>query len=126
MHWYFDVIRKYVDFSGRARRSEYWYFALFNLIILVPLALLSGVTAGGKADNPFAWLYVLYVLAILLPSIGVNVRRLHDIGKSGWWIFIGLIPFIGGLMLLIWHCMDSEPETNRYGPNPKTPILPTA
>ena len=120
MHWYVDVLKKYADFSGRARRSEYWFFALFNTIVMLALLFIGWLIDGDAAQGPGQWLYFLYLLAVLLPSLAVNVRRLHDIGKSGWYVLIALIPFIGPILVLIWHCMDSDPGTNQYGPNPKT------
>ena len=99
---------KYATFSGRARRSEYWYFTLFNLI-------LSGVVSIFKIQI----LVTLVSLALLLPGLGVGVRRLHDIGKSGWYLLIGLIPVVGAILLIVWYCRDSDPGSNAYGPNPK-------
>ncbi len=99
---------KYATFSGRARRSEYWYFTLFNLI-------LSGVVSIFKIQI----LVTLVSIALLLPGLGVGVRRLHDIGKSGWYLLIGLIPVVGAILLIVWYCRDSDPGSNAYGPNPK-------
>ncbi|TKD70009.1 DUF805 domain-containing protein [Pseudalkalibacillus hwajinpoensis] len=113
MNWYIKGLKDYVNFNGRARRKEYWMFTLFNIIISVILSLLESVV--GLA--PF--LTTIYSLFILLPSLAVTVRRLHDTGRSGWWILIGLIPFIGGIVLLVFACLDSELKENRFGPNPK-------
>ncbi|MEU6197456.1 DUF805 domain-containing protein [Streptomyces sp. NPDC047061] len=112
MNWYVDVLKKYVVFSGRARRKEYWMFALINLVIAIVLAVV------GNAIH-FAALAAIYNLAVLLPSLGVAVRRLHDTGRSGWSILIGIIPLVGWIILLVWLASDSKPEDNQYGANPK-------
>ena len=100
---------KYVDFSGRARRSEYWYFVLLNVIVCTACNLLG-----------LAVLNALYSLAVLLPGLAVAVRRLHDTGRSGLMILLILIPFAGAIILLVWFCADSESGSNQYGPNPKS------
>src|SRR5688500_8500448 len=93
MQWYLKVLRQYVDFNGRARRTEYWMFALFTIIISIVLGLLDlmlGLTFVEGSTS--GWLGLIYGLATLLPSLGVGVRRLHDTGRSGWWLLIGLVP----------------------------------
>ncbi len=114
---------KYVDFSGRARRSEYWYFVLFNLIVSFVLSLAANMTGGGPYGdggfNLFQAAASLYSLAALLPGIAVSVRRLHDIGKSGWYYLIYFIPVVGVILLLVWMCRDSDYGDNAYGPSPK-------
>ncbi len=132
MHYYIDVLKKYFVFSGRSRRAEYWYFMLFNFIVLFVLGMIQFFVAlsGG---NPMivSVIYWLYYLAILIPTLAVSVRRLHDIGKSGWMILINLIPIIGAIWFLVLTCFDSTEGNNEYGPNPKTsssvnpPIAPT-
>jgi uncharacterized membrane protein YhaH (DUF805 family) len=126
MNWYLAVLRKYADFNGRARRSEYWYFTLFTLIAVVVLALVGAlldmVTGTTQTAMWINALVGLYWLAVLLPSLGVTVRRLHDTGRSGWWIFIAFVPFVGGIILLIFECLDSVGD-NQYGPNPKGSAL---
>lgn len=113
MNWYLDVIKnKYFNFDGRARRTEYWMFTLFNIIAIVVLAVIDSFI--GKPI-----LQGLYMLAILLPALGVTVRRLHDTGRSGWWILVSFVPFIGGLILLVFTVLDSQPGDNQYGANPK-------
>ena len=119
MNWYLEVLKKYAVFSGRARRKEYWMFFLFNLIITLVLALIDSLTGTFSSQAGLGLLSGLYSLAVLIPSIAVTVRRLHDTGRSGWWILIGLIPVIGGIILLIFMVLDSEPGENQYGPNPK-------
>jgi len=111
--YYLDVLKfKYAQFFGRARRSEFWYFALFNFIVSLGLGMIDAFTGLGFLSS-------VYGLAVLVPSLAVGVRRLHDTGKSGWWILIGLIPFIGWIVLIVFYLQDSQPFTNRYGPNPK-------
>lgn len=119
MNFYLEVLKKYAVFSGRARRKEYWMFFLFNLIITVVLALIDGLTGTLSSQSGLGLLSGLYSLAVLIPSIAVTVRRLHDTGRSGWWILIGLIPIIGTIVLLIFMVLDSQPSENQYGPNPK-------
>ena len=107
------VLQKYCDFKGRARRSEYWWFELGYCI-------LSGVLSGlGQNSMIFSVISGIVSLALLLPALGVSVRRLHDIGKSGWWLLIELIPVVGLIIIIVWQCKDSEPGDNQYGPNPK-------
>ncbi len=113
MSWYVQVLKKYVVFGGRARRKEYWYFALFNLIFALVLGVIDGLV------GTYSVLSSLYSLAVLLPAIGVSVRRLHDTGRSGWWLFIGLIPLIGAIILLVYMVSDSQAGTNEYGASPK-------
>ena len=126
MNWYLKVIKQYADFEGRARRQEYWMFALINAIISFTLLGLAIVSAGVSNNDIgatlamlFYALYGLYSLFILIPGIAVLVRRLHDIGKSGGWFFISFIPLIGGIWLLVLLVTDSQSGKNEYGPNPK-------
>ena len=112
MNWYLDVLKKYTVFSGRAQRAEYWYFALFNIIISLVLGFMDGLVGTGGV------LYGIYLLAVLLPSIAVGIRRLHDTDRSGWWLLLVLIP-LAGLVLLVFMVFDSKPGENQYGPNPK-------
>ena len=128
--WKKVVFENYANFSGRARRSEYWYFTLFNIIIFVPLVILFVVFAesGGNSEAIsliFMLFFIVVALALLIPSIAVAVRRLHDTGKSGWWYILGVIPvvsYVGGIVLLVFYCMDGEPNSNKWGPNPKLAI----
>ncbi|ATF11314.1 DUF805 domain-containing protein [Brevibacillus sp. HB1.2] len=113
MHWYTSVLKKYVAFEGRARRQEYWMFTLFNIIVSMVIALVDYLIGTGSI------LGMIYSLAVLLPSLSVTARRLHDTGKSGWWILLSFIPLIGAIVLLIFLCKDGEGD-NKYGANPKT------
>jgi uncharacterized membrane protein YhaH (DUF805 family) len=122
MNCYLEVLKKYAVFSGRARRKEYWMFFLFNLIITLVLALIDSLTGTFSSQAGLGLLSGLYSLAVLIPSIAVTVRRLHDTGRSGWWILLGLIPVIGGIILLIFMVLDSQPGENQYGPDPKAAL----
>lgn len=120
MNWFITALKKYATFSGRSQRSEYWYFLLFYLIIYLVLAVVDGITGSFSAKSGIGLLTGLFSFAMLLPGLSVAVRRLHDTGRSGWWIFIGLIPLIGGIVLIVFLVQDSEAGANRFGGNPKT------
>lgn len=120
MDWYIQVWKKYAVFSGRARRKEYWYFALFNTLVLIGLAVIDGILRGVPIYRVATLvLLILYYLAVIIPAFAVSVRRLHDTGHSGWWMCIGFIPLIGAIILLAFHATDSQPGENRYGASPK-------
>ena len=112
MNWYMAVLKKYADFSGRARRKEFWMFVLFNFIIAVVLGVVDSMIG-------IPVLGLIYTLGVLIPSIAVGARRLHDIGRTGWWQLIAFVPFIGVIVLIIFFVLDSNPGDNQYGPNPK-------
>lgn len=119
MKYFLYCLQHYADFNGRARRSEYWYYTLFNFLIYIACVVLALLLAIAT-DNPgFIALAYLWGLATLLPTIAVCVRRLHDTGKSGWFYLTVLIPLVGGILMLVWMCTDSELGHNGYGPNPK-------
>ena len=120
MEWYLAVLKKYLVFTGRATRTEYWMFALFNVIISIVLSIIGYVVVGGNGQSALS---SLYSLAVLLPSLGVSVRRLHDTNRSGWWLLISLVPIIGIIVLIVFLVQDSDPGDNRYGPNPKAPAI---
>lgn len=109
---------KYAVFSGRARRSEYWWFYLFCVIVQTVLS----IGQRTSSHTLFELLGGLVGLALLLPELGVGVRRLHDGDRSGWWILIGLIPLIGTIVLLVFLIKDGTPGDNRFGPSPKYPV----
>ncbi|WP_179336059.1 DUF805 domain-containing protein [Winogradskyella costae] len=120
MEWYLKVVKdNYANFTGRARRQEYWMFVLFNLIFVIGVAVVSGVLTALTDVAAFASLYVIYVLGIIIPSLAVAVRRLHDVGKSGWFYFISLIPLIGGIWLIILFATEGDKGPNSYGADPK-------
>ena len=108
-----SCFNKYADFNGRSPRAEYWYFALFNVAVVMVLAVLGAII--GKL---FMYVYYAYVLAILVPSSAVSIRRMHDIGRSGWWVLISLVPFIGSIWYIVLAALPSQLGPNQYGPNP--------
>jgi uncharacterized membrane protein YhaH (DUF805 family) len=107
-----SVLTNYAKFDGRARRSEYWYFFLFNIIV----SIVAGVIDAAIGSPVLA---IIVTLALLVPGIAVGCRRLHDIGKSGWWLLIGLVPLVGAILLIVWFATDSKPAGDKYGPSPK-------
>ncbi len=109
------LTKKYATFSGRARRSEYWWFALFAAIVGVVLQVLAATTYSGV----FTMLYWVFAIAIFIPGIAVTTRRLHDTGRSGWWQLIQLIPIIGSIVMLVFTVSDGQPGPNAYGPQVK-------
>ena len=119
MSWYLEVLKKYAVFSGRSRRAEYWYFVLFNIIVGVVLALIDMLLGTFSAAGNIGLLSGIYSLAVLIPTLAVLVRRLHDIDRTGWWILINLIPLIGTIVLLVFALTPGTPGSNRYGPDPK-------
>lgn len=119
MNWYLKVLKQYADFSGRARRKEYWMFVLFNMIFAIVAAILDNVLGIAMEGTGYGPLYGIYALAVLIPGLAVAVRRLHDVGKSGWMILIALIPLVGAIWLLVLLVTDSNPGKNQYGQNPK-------
>ncbi|MGW1198048.1 DUF805 domain-containing protein [Streptomyces sp. NPDC002536] len=117
MHWFVDVLKKYAVFSGRARRQEYWMFTLISIVISIVLTVADAVLGTNSVIG------TVFSLAILLPSLAVTVRRLHDTDRSGWWVLFGLIPVVGWIVLLVFMCLDTVPQHNKYGLSPKQ--LPT-
>lgn len=116
MNWYLHALKNYATFSGRATRSEFWFFMLFNIIISICLGIIGLLFDERNVLSGI--LQAIYSLAVLIPNIAVASRRLHDINKSGWWQLIIIIPLIGAILLLIYYCTDSK-EDNKYGMNPK-------
>lgn len=122
MKWYLKVVRdNYANFKGRARREEYWMFVLFNCLFIIGVAMISGTLATLTDTEAFFGLYVIYLLGIIIPSIAVVVRRLHDVNKSGWFYFIALIPLIGSIWLLVLLLTEGDKGPSQYGPDPKNP-----
>ena len=130
MKWFLKCLKQYADFSGRARRREYWFFQLFNLIFFIVIILGLGLIANALGANNsitpefglntiIGLLIIFYVLALTIPSIAVTIRRLHDTGNSGWMLFISLIPLIGPIWLFILYVKNSQPGENKWGTNPK-------
>ncbi len=114
------LVKKFVSFSGRARRSEYWYFTLFSLIVSMAASIIGGMLFVHH-EGDVNLLSSLLSLVLFLPGLGVAIRRLHDIGKSAWWYLIIFVPMIGWIILLVFMCKDSFPGPNQYGPSPKYP-----
>ena len=115
--YYLEVLKKYTVFSGRARRAEFWWFTLISWVISLVLQAIDNVvgTGGGLSG--------LYSLGVLLPSIGVAIRRLHDTDRSGWWLLLVLIPILGWIALLVFYFQDGDPQPNQYGPSPKYQLM---
>lgn len=112
MKWFFAALKNYADFNGRARRKEYWMFTLFAVLSCTLTLFLDTVT--GKPIFS-----ALLMLALVIPSFAVTVRRLHDTGRSGWYFLLSFIPIAGPIVLFVFNVSDSRPGTNAYGPNPK-------
>lgn len=120
MNYYFDVLKKYTQFDGRSGRAEYWYFFLFNILISI------GIHSVAALLNPaLVYLGTIYSIGVFLPSLAVGFRRLHDTGKSAWWILISLIPIIGALVLLFFLIQKGDVGENKYGADPKGKPTPT-
>ncbi len=119
MNWYLKVINNYRDFGARSRRKEYWMFVLFNIMFSTGAILLDNFFDVTWSDRAYGPLYSLYGLIIILPNLAVLVRRLHDVGKSGWFLLVVLIPVIGFFWLLVLLLTDSNQGENEYGVNPK-------
>jgi uncharacterized membrane protein YhaH (DUF805 family) len=119
MEWATLPLRKYADFSGRARRKEYWMFGLLVVIVSLVVGVIEGVMGLGGTVGTYGPLSLLFLAAILVPSLAVGARRLHDTGRSGWWLLIGLVPIIGSIVLLIFFVLDGNDGPNEYGPDPK-------
>lgn len=124
MKWYLKVLKNYKNFKGRASRSEFWFFALFNFIFSLLAMVIDNIFNTTIQLNyglalPYGYIFLIYSFLAVLPGLAVAVRRLHDISKSGWMYFICLIPIIGSIWLLILFCSDSVLERNKWGEYPK-------
>ena len=129
MEWYLKVMRdNYTNFSGRARRKEYWMFTLVYVIILIACTVLDNVLGTvfmidggplGEISMGYGWVYTICGLVHFVPGLALVVRRLHDLGKSGWFYLIILFPIIGALVLLVFFCIEGQKEDNKWGPDPK-------
>ncbi|HAN21487.1 MAG TPA: DUF805 domain-containing protein [Clostridiales bacterium] len=126
MQWYIKCFKNYTNFNGRARRKEYWMFILFNIIFSILATILDSVLDTPVITRTFyretGIIYILYSFIIFIPSLAVTVRRLHDIGKSGWWYFIIFIPLVGAIWMLILMCTEGQCGDNLYGPDPKNTV----
>jgi uncharacterized membrane protein YhaH (DUF805 family) len=128
MKYYLQVLKNYAGFIGRARRSEYWYFVLFNLIFAVIAMIIDNLLDTtfkfdlgeyGSTSLPYGYVYIAYALVVFIPGLAVSVRRLHDVGKSGWFLLVSLIPLAGAIWLLVILCTEGENRPNAYGEDPK-------
>jgi uncharacterized membrane protein YhaH (DUF805 family) len=126
MNWFIECITKnYANFSGRARRKEYWMYGLFYVLFMLILVIASAVICAMMEMNPLEinrvviFIVICAYLALLIPTLAVLVRRLHDINKSGWWCLISFVPYVGIIILFIFALLDSTPGRNQYGENPK-------
>ncbi len=118
MKYYVMAFKNFFQFKGRANRSEYWYFVLFNIIFAVAAIVADNVLSLTFAESPYGIIYSLYALAALIPGLAVTVRRLHDVDKSGWYILISLIPIVGSIILLVALIKEGTRGENQYGPDP--------
>lgn len=122
MNWYLEALRKYAVFDGRARRMEYWMFVLINCLIVVVLSVVDTVVGVFSLGNSVGALTGLYWLVVLVPSVAVTVRRLHDTDRSGWWALLALLPVLGTIVLFVFCVLDGTPGPNRFGENPKAVV----
>jgi uncharacterized membrane protein YhaH (DUF805 family) len=122
MSWYLEALKNYAVFSGRSRRKEYWYFVLCNVIVSLVLSGLDALLGTFSSSANLGLLSGIYALAIIIPTLAVSVRRLHDIDRTGWWVLIHLVPVIGSIVLLVFAVLDGTPGENRFGSNPKGSI----
>jgi uncharacterized membrane protein YhaH (DUF805 family) len=116
--WATRPLKKYADFSGRAPRAEYWWFYLLIIIGYIVATILDSLLGLDGAVGPYGIVTALFGLAVLIPSIAVGARRLHDTDRSGWWLLIGLIPLIGAIVLLVFFVLPGTQGSNRFGPDP--------
>ena len=120
LDWALMPLRRYTDFSGRSRRKEYWSFLLGVVVVTILLTIIEGaVGLSGMIAGAYGPLTALFFLGIIVPSIAVQVRRFHDQDKSGWWVLIGLVPLLGGLIVLVFMFLEGTRGPNRFGPDPK-------
>ena len=125
MNWYLEVLtKKYATFEGRARRKEYWSFVLVNFVILMVLVAVDNAIGTFSGTARIGLLSGIFVLAVFIPGIAVTVRRMHDTNRSGWWVMLNCLPYLGSLVVMVLACLDSQPGGNRYGPNPKGVLGP--
>ncbi|MEO6389020.1 MAG: DUF805 domain-containing protein [Croceibacterium sp.] len=122
MEWMLMPLRRYAEFSGRSQRMEYWMYTLFIVVLSIVTNIVETVLGiNGMVAGLYGPLTVLLLLATLIPSIAVGIRRLHDTDRSGWWLLIVLVPIIGAIVLLVFYVMDGTEGSNRFGPDPKEP-----
>lgn len=117
--WYVKVLKMYAVFSGRARRKEYWFFVLFNLLASMTLGFADRLVGTYNQSSGYGLLSSIYLMATFLPALAVTVRRYHDTNRSGWWVLIWFVPLVGIIVHLVFALKDSQPGPNQYGRNPK-------
>lgn len=127
MDWMLMPYRRYADFNGRSQRKEYWMFLLLFLIVYaVGLTIMLAGGFGGSEPGPLFWLggalLAIFVIGSFIPSLAVQVRRFHDQDKSGWFVLLNFIPYIGGIIVLVFMCLEGTRGPNRFGPDPKDPV----
>ena len=125
MQYYIKALKKYAEFEGRTTRKEFWMFVLFHVLIMIGLMILDNLLGLADSRSGYGVLTGLYGLAVFIPGLAISMRRLHDIGKSGWWLLLNFIPLIGPLVLIVFYVIDSEKGSNEYGPNPKSEMTQT-
>ncbi|SFQ66912.1 DUF805 domain-containing protein [Hymenobacter arizonensis] len=123
MQQYLQALRNYAVFTGRARRKEYWMFVLFNMLFAFAAAIADNIIGFSIGGLGYGYIYMLYTLAMIVPGISIGVRRLHDVGKSGWFMLILFIPLIGAIWLLVLACTEGTQGDSEYGPDPKAPAF---
>ena len=127
MEWMLMPLKRYADFSGRSRRKEYWMFVLGVFIAAIVLSIVEGILGlSGMVGGVYGPLTTILLLGVIIPSIAVQVRRFHDQDKSGWFVLLALIPFIGGLAVLVFMLLEGTRGPNRFGPDPKDPAAAEA
>jgi len=119
MQWYLKVLRQYADFSGRARRTEFWMFTLFNVVVAAVLALIDTFLIGAELAGGYGLAGMIYALVTLVPSLAVGARRLHDTDRTGWWQLLLLVPVIGWIVLIVFDALEGNRGANQHGPDPK-------
>ncbi|MDE8650875.1 DUF805 domain-containing protein [Novosphingobium album (ex Liu et al. 2023)] len=120
IEWMLLPLKRYADFNGRSRRKEYWFFLLGAFIAAILLGIVEGILGlNGMVFGVYGPLTLLLIVAIIVPSIAVQVRRFHDQDKSGWFVLLSFIPFVGGLIVLVFMCLEGTRGPNRFGPDPK-------
>ena len=127
MNYYLEALKKYAVFHGRAHRAEFWWFVLFNAIFSFALNITFGARVGVPEESvssasPLAILPAIYGLAVLLPAIGVSIRRLHDTNRSGWWLLIALFPIVGAIVLIVFYAQAGDAGENQFGADPKAAV----
>ena len=127
MEWAILPLKKYADFTGRARRKEFWMYVLLNIGIIIVTSILDGMAGmSGNIGGVYGPITAIAALGLLIPSIAVSVRRLHDTDRSGWWLLLAFVPFIGGLVLLVFYILEGTRGTNRFGTDPLALETPSA